>query len=62
MHKQVVYQSPRRTNPPPPPAPGPITQIGWKTPKYGLKHALHTLDGQIVCKNIRKISFKNFDF
>ena len=42
-HKQVVYQSLWRTPPPPPPPPN--TQIGDKTPKYGLKHALHSLDG-----------------
>ena len=40
LHKQVVYHSFGR--PPRPPA---NTQIGDKTPKYGLKHALHSLDG-----------------
>ena len=28
-----------------PPPPGGSTQIGWKTCKYGLKHAFRTLDG-----------------
>ena len=33
------------TNPLRDPHPRPRTQIGWKTRKYVLKHALHTLDG-----------------
>ena len=57
LHKQVVYQSLGR-----PPPPRPNTQIGWKTRKYGQKHALDSWDGHFRWLWCQKKSFQNFDF
>ena len=45
----------------PPPPPGPNSQIGLKTRKYGLKHALHSL---VILgdHDIKKTTLENFDF
>ena len=37
-------------------------KIGWKLHKYGLKRALHILDGHLGDHNIKKLSCGNFDF
>ena len=59
VHKQVVYQS---LGSPPPPPPGGNTQIGWKTRKYGLKHALHSLDGHFEWSQHQKHKFRKLGF
>ena len=61
LHEQVVYPSPG-SPPPPPPPPGPNTQIRWKTCKYGLKYALHSLSGHFEWSQYQKNKFGNFDF
>ena len=37
-------------------------KIGWKLHKYGLKHALHSLDVHFVWSRYQKKSVGNFDF
>ena len=37
-------------------------KIGKKQHKYGLKHALHTLDGHFRWSEHQKKKFENFDF
>ena len=44
----TLCTNPLGAPPPPPLPPGPNTQIGGKTCRYGLKHALHNLDGHFT--------------
>ena len=60
LHEQVVYPSPG--SPPPPPPPGPNTQIRWKTCKYGLKYALHSLSGHFEWSQYQKNKFRKLWF
>ena len=48
--------------PPPPPPPGPNTQIRWKTCKYGLKYALHSLSGHFEWSQYQKNKFRKLWF
>ena len=47
---QRIYSKPR------------IHKIGKKRQKYGLKYALHSLDGHFRWSQYQKTSFENFDF
>ena len=37
-------------------------QIGWKLHEYGLKYALHVLDGHFRCSQYQKDKFRKLRF